>query len=77
MDLVEKIGIMNSIMEGIRGWFACVLNPYYCAMDIYIVLIILTLMTINMKDMACVKYKDFLFDYSALDVDRLKGMFGL
>ena len=29
------------------------------------------------KDMTCVKYKDFLFDYSALDVDRLKGMFGL
>jgi len=36
-----------------------------------------TNMTINMKDMTCVKYKDFLFDFSALDVDRLKGMFGL
>ena len=34
-------------------------------------------LNIIMKDMACVKYKDFLFDFSALDVDRLKGMFGL
>ena len=32
---------------------------------------------IIMTDMTCVKYKDFLFDYLALDVDRLKGMFGL
>jgi hypothetical protein len=36
-----------------------------------------TNMSINMKDMSKIKYKEYLFDYSALDVDRLKGMFGL